>query len=390
MKKSLFFSLLPLVTTSVLLLIIFTPVNLKAEVKKDEIIIGETVTIQSKILGEDRKILIHLPDGYKDSSARYPVLYTLDGNTYFMASIGIVKYHSDFDTTPEMIIVGIPNIDRTRDFTPTRTDYSPNSGGAEKFLKFIREELFPFIKKNYRTQSYRVFSGHSLGGLCVFYALLCHPDMFNGYIAVSPSLLYDDGLLLRKAKKIFLKPHDFKKSLYFSIESGKGKYVQSNLKMEQILKNHTLDNFIWKFKWMKDEGHVSLWARSFYRGFEFVSPWNLPEKVLTGGLDAIKKHMIELKLDISEEMLIHFGYKYWRKDNYKEAIKIFKFRTEKYPKSGEAYHQLGDVYRDSDQVDLAIEMWKIGIKIAEKNSNIHLKKLLLQHIKDAKKPQKRQ
>lgn len=375
---------------ALLLVIISVHMNVFAQIKKEGIIeIGETVTIKSKILNENRKILIYLPAGYKKSSTRYPVLYALDGNTYFMASLGIMKYHADFGNAPEMIIVAIPNTNRTRDLTPTKTDYSPNSGGADNFLEFIKQELFPFIEKNYRTQPYKVFSGHSLGGLCVFYALLYEPDMFNAYIAVSSSILWDDKLLLKKAREVFQGTDKFQKYLYFSIEAGEGEYVKTNLEMAQLLENNTREDFHWKFKWMKDEGHVSLWVRSFYVGFEFVSPWNLPERITAGGLDAIIEHFNELKLDISEDMLSHFGYNYWRQDNYKEAIRVFKLRVETFPQLEEAYHQLGDVYRDNGQLELAVETWKKGIEVAKENSNQPLIDTLLQHIEDAKKKLKK-
>ena len=375
---------------AVALIIISVHMNTCAQIKKEQIIeIGETVTIKSKILNEDRKILVYLPAEYKNSSTRYPVLYTLDGNTYFMASLGIMKYHADFDNAPEMIIVAIPNTNRQRDFTPTKTDYSPVSGGADNFLKFIKEELFPFIEKNYRTQPYKVFSGHSLGGLCVFYALLYEPDMFNAFIAVSSSIWYDDKLLIKKAREVFQGTSKFKKSLYFSVEAGNGEHVKTNQEMAQLLENNTREDFQWKFKWMKDEGHVSLWVRSFYVGFEFVSPWNLPERVTAGGLDAIIEHFNELKLDISEDMLRHFGYNYWRQDNYEQAIRVFKLNVEKFPKSEETYHQLGDVYRDSGQLEIAVKTWKKGIEVAEENSNKPLINILLQHIEDAKKELKK-
>lgn len=369
-----------------ILIIITLHLSVFAQVKKEKIVeIGESITIESKILNEDRKILIYLPEGYKASKARYPVLYTLDGSSYFMPSIGILKYHAEFDMVPEMIIVAIPNINRQRDFTPTKTDYSPVSGGAANFLKFIKEELFPFIESNYRTQPYRVFSGHSLGGLCVFYALLYEPDMFNAYIAISSSIWYDDKLLLRKAEEVFQGAKPFKKSIYFSIEAGDNDHVKTNKEMAQLLENNNRVDFQWKFKWMKDEGHVSLWVRSFYAGLEFVSPWNLPERVRAGGPDAIIEHFNEMKLDISEDMIRHFGYDYWRQKNYKQAIRVFKLNMEKFPRSEETYHQLGDVYRDSGQLELAIKTWEKGIEIAKENSNKPLINTLLQHIEDIKK-----
>lgn len=360
--------------------------NVFAQVKKEKIVeIGESITIKSKVLNEDRKILIYLPEGYKDSTTRYPVLYVLDGSTYFMPSIGILKYHVEFDMVPEMIIVAILNTSRQRDFTPTKTDYSPVSGGAANFLKFIKKEVFPFIENNYRTQPYRAFSGHSLGGLCVFYALLYEPEMFNAYIAVSSSIWYDDKLLLKKAKEVFQRTNTFKKSIYFSIEAGDDDHVKTNQEMAQLLGENTREDFQWKFKWMKDEGHVSLWVRSFYAGLEFVSPWNLPERVKAGGLDIIIEYFNELKLDISEDMLRHFGYDYWRQKNYGQAIRVFRLNVEKFPKSEETYHQLGDVYRDNGQLEIAIKTWEKGIEVAEKNSNQPLINTLLGHSEDTKK-----
>jgi tetratricopeptide (TPR) repeat protein len=92
-----------------------------------------------------------------------------------------------------------------------------------------------------------------------------------------------------------------------------------------------------------------------------------------------------LKLDISEDMLRHFGYDYWRQKNYEQAIRVFKLNVEKFPKSEETYHQLGDVYRDNGQLEIAIKTWEKGIEVAEENSNQPLINTLLQHIEDIKK-----
>jgi predicted alpha/beta superfamily hydrolase len=86
--------------------------------------------------------------------------------------------------------------DRTRDLTPTHADIKnpdgtvtafPTSGGADRFLDFIQTELIPEIEKRYRTAPYRIFAGRSLGGLLAIHALFTRPDLFNAYIAVSPS-----------------------------------------------------------------------------------------------------------------------------------------------------------------------------------------------------------
>jgi len=84
-------------------------------------------------------------------------------------------------------------------------------------------------------------------------------------------------------------------------------------------------------------------------------------------------------------MLRHFGYHYWRQDNYEQAIRVFKLNAGKFPESGENYHQLGDAYRDNGQLEVALKTWKNGIKVAEDNSNQPLINTLLQHIEDTKK-----
>jgi predicted alpha/beta superfamily hydrolase len=371
-------------------LILFGTLAKAGEVKKEETIeIGEKVTLKSKILNEDRKILVYLPAGYNRTPRRYPVLYALDGNTYFMASLGILKYHTDYSSAPEMIIVAIPNVDRGRDFTPTQTDYSSSTGGADKFLDFIRDELFPFIEGNYRTQPFRIFSGHSLGGLCVFYALLTRPEMFDSYIAISSSIWWGDKMLVKQARDFFNGTDIFDKSLYFSIEGGDSDHIKSNQEMSQLLENCQRQDFRWKFEHMKDEGHVSLWIRSFYEGLSFVSSWNVPERVENMGVNAVLIYFADKKIDISEDLLEHLGFGYWRQDKYPEAIKIYSLYIEKYPDAADAYHTLGDICRDSGDIARAVKTWKKGLIIAREKNQTALINVLLQHIADAEKKEEK-
>ena len=171
---------------------------------------SEIVTIHSKILNEDRKIYVHCPK--PDSTnldKRFPVLYIMDGENHFELLAQYADYLSrpDVVAIPKMIIVGIPNTDRRRDLTPTSsiTDYSGKpdsnnltkpSGGNNNFLKFIYTELIPAIDTSYKTEPYKIFAGHSFGGLSSINCMLTHPDMFDAYIAVSPSLYWDNRYLL--------------------------------------------------------------------------------------------------------------------------------------------------------------------------------------------------
>ena len=81
---------------------------------------------------------------------------------------------------PEVILVAVVNTDRTRDLTPTKiADRPGETGGADRFLDFFEKELIPAIESRYRTQKFRVFAGHSLGGLFALHALFTRPELFD-------------------------------------------------------------------------------------------------------------------------------------------------------------------------------------------------------------------
>ena len=139
-------------------------------------------------------------------------MYLLDGESHFDMLTQYTEYLSRWDVNviPEMIVVGITNTKRTRDLTPTesiinyfgkpdtnRISWMKPSGGNEMFLQFIRNELMPYIDKNYKTQFYKILAGHSFGALASINCMLVHPDMFDAYIAVSPSLWWDNEYLLK-------------------------------------------------------------------------------------------------------------------------------------------------------------------------------------------------
>jgi predicted alpha/beta superfamily hydrolase len=147
-----------------------------AQKKDNKIVIGTIDTVFSNILKEKRTIYIHVPDG--DKNQRYPVLYILDGETHFQSAVAIVEQISGI--IPNMVIVGIINTDRERDLTPTHVNpdrfvnegEARHTGGGDKFISFIEKELIPYVDSKYPSTSYRVFSGHSLGGLTVVNAFI--------------------------------------------------------------------------------------------------------------------------------------------------------------------------------------------------------------------------
>ena len=181
--------------------------------------IGTSDSIWSATLKENRRYLVYTPPSYSDTTylpRRYPVLYLLDGDAHFHSVTGLMQIlgtgvNGTF-VVPEMIVVAIPNTNRTRDMTPTKVDRDANgkpqpalaaSGGMANFLGFIKSELIPRIEQTYRTAPYRVFVGHSFGGITTINALYTMPETFNAYVAIDPSLWWDNRVLLKQARDRF-------------------------------------------------------------------------------------------------------------------------------------------------------------------------------------------
>jgi uncharacterized protein len=161
------------------------------------ITIGESRSLFSRGLGEQRELLVATPTSYGKGSDRYPVLVLLDGGEYFLTMVSAVRALAASGRIPEVIVVGVANSRRDRDFTPAleRTKELPpgvsQPGGAEAFDDFIADELLPSIDRAYRTQPLRILVGHSLGGLFAMHTLASRPSLFRMYITLEPSLWWD-------------------------------------------------------------------------------------------------------------------------------------------------------------------------------------------------------
>lgn len=173
---------------------------------------SEARSITSKIVvGQTYGVWVLLPADYYSTTKSYPVLYVLGGwNFPLMASLADSSPYSR--KLPPMIIVTLSYGRKDsmalgkRDFTPTKVAGEPMSGGADKFLAFMERELIPYIDRTYRTDpGDRGLIGHSYGGLFAFYALLNRPALFEHIVAASPSLYWDNGVILAQAVQVL--PH---------------------------------------------------------------------------------------------------------------------------------------------------------------------------------------
>jgi predicted alpha/beta superfamily hydrolase len=189
--------------------------------------IGETFTIESKILSETRRINVYLPPGYAEApDGRFPVLYMPDGGMAedFLHVAGLVQVSVGNGTMRPFVLVGIENTQRRRDMTgPTENaedkKIAPRVGGSAEFRAFIRQELMPQIKARYRITNERAIVGESLAGLFVVETYLLEPELFNTYIAFDPSLWWNDRKLVDDAPRLLRAKPRPKTMLYLATSS---------------------------------------------------------------------------------------------------------------------------------------------------------------------------
>ena len=341
----------------------------------DDITIGKTVTIHSKILNEERTMLVYLPPDYEQGTEEYPVLYLLDGETHFFHGSGIVEYLSRLGLIPQLIVVAITNVDRTRDFSPTHVENQPTTGGAEMFLSFLDDELIPHIDNQYHTAKFRILMGHSLGGTFATYSLFNNPELFNAYIAISPHLQYDDNYLVKQAKtklKSKYKTHKF----YAMTVGNEINYFEPLKEFSAIMKDRAGKTIDFQYTIMKDEDHGSIPHLSIYNGLSYIfSDFILPQHKFNEGLAAVDAHFATVtekygyKIETSELTINFLGYRYLQNSDMENAIRIFKENIKRYPKSANAYDSLGEAYENSGQIDLAKANYQMAYELGMQNGN---------------------
>jgi predicted alpha/beta superfamily hydrolase len=241
------------------------------------LVIGETFTIDSKILNETRRINVYLPPGYAESpGARLPVLYMPDGGIAedFLHVAGLVQVSVGNATMRPFLLVGIENTQRRRDMTgPTENEddkkIAPRVGGSGAFRKFIRDELMPQVKARYRTTEETAIVGESLAGLFVMETFLLEPDLFDTYIAFDPSLWWNNQKLVNGAAQRLAALSKRKKTLYFA-SSGDSGLAEVAQRLTEILGKSASPGVSWHYERMPDEKHSTIYHPAALKAFRAV------------------------------------------------------------------------------------------------------------------------
>ena len=238
------------------------------------IAIGETFTIASKALGEERRINVYRPPAWGEpEGAPRPVLYMPDGGVAedFLHIAGLLQVSVGNGTMRPFMLVGIENTERRRDMTgPTEVagdrKIAPRVGGSAAFRQFIRDELIPAIDARYPTTRERAIVGESLAGLFVVETLLTEPAMFDTYIAFDPSLWWNGGRMVNEAgPRLQALPLEKPATLYLATSADGGLEA-----LMPRLTNALADGpaaLTWHHASMPEETHATIYHPAALRAF---------------------------------------------------------------------------------------------------------------------------
>jgi predicted alpha/beta superfamily hydrolase len=363
--------------------------------------IGFADSIKSTILNEQRSLLIYTPYANKkikpSTKETYPVLYVLDGENHFRSTVAIVERLVGSGVCPPMIVVGIPNTNRTRDLTPTasegNTDGLKNTGGGEKFISFLEKELIPYIESSYPTAPYKILMGHSLGGLMVLHTLVHHTDLFNAYVPIDAAIWWDDHKILKEAKVVFEKTNFENKTMFLAIAnrmekgidttavqsdtSEKTELIRYNLELIHHINQHPNTKLRINYTYYEKESHNTVAFIAAYDALRFVFDYyEFPKyaKYATENPE-LKTLITEHYTTISNQMgykvlpekslVNNLGYRALNQKQYALAKELFEMNVLNFPEDANLLDSFGDYYNTVGDTKNAIVWYQKTLAIKE-------------------------
>ncbi len=227
-------------------------------------------TLRSAKLKETRRINVYTPPGYAESkSVRYPVLYMPDGGLQedFPHVSRTVDAASRAGEMRPMLLVGIENTERRRDMTgPTQVaedkKIAPRVGGSAAFRAFLRDELLPEVRRRYRTTGETGIIGESLAGLFVLETFLLEPQLFDTYLALSPSLWWNAEALVNGAAKHLAGRRTLRNKALYVASTSDDTIAPAAERLAAALRGAEARGLKWKYEPRTDLRHDNLYREA--------------------------------------------------------------------------------------------------------------------------------
>lgn len=326
-------------------------------------------------MDEDRLLFIHLPREYEDTRLAYPVLYLLyvDIYNYFADAAIITEKLGGTGEIPPVIIIGVANANRYRDLLPVKARGRSEGGGAENFLKFLEEELIPHVDTTYRTKNFRILAGPQAAAVFSLYALITKPGLFDAFLSENPFMIAENAAFLYpKTEQFFKNKESLKNFLYVKCETDeRPQDLEYAEKLAGLLESEKPEGFRFKVEFREPSGYF-ITPMPFREGLRTLfATHKLPENFQTDTIkdiiDYYEKRSQEygFMVDPPSLMLTFEGDKLNQRGKSREALEVFEYQLSLYPKSLNAFWQLGETYRGMGEFEKAKEYYKKFLAIRD-------------------------
>jgi predicted alpha/beta superfamily hydrolase len=358
-----------------LLVLIFNQEFLFAQKDGDSIVIGKYRVLHSDIMDEERLLYVHLPRDYEDTGLCYPVLYLFyaDIYNYYLDAASIIEKLGTTGEIPPLIIVAVANTNRYRDLLPFKIEGRPDSGGSDTFLRFIEEELFPYIDKNFRIKDFRIMAGPQAAAVFGLYALITKSTLFDAILSENPFMNpVNAAYLFPQAESFFKKTTSLKNFYYIQCEKNeRPKDLEYAKNFAKLIESHTPEKFRFKLEIREPSGYF-ITPLPFKEGLRMLFQGHkLPENFQIDSLKDIVGYYETLSdkygfaVDVPTHMLTFEGAKLSQQRKTQEAIEVFEYQLSLYPKSLNALWQLGESYRGMGEFEKARDYYKKFLEIRD-------------------------
>jgi len=354
----------------------FTPLPALAETikpkaqSKETIELGTRYTLHSNILGEDREILVRLPEGYAEGDTQYPVVYITDAESHFSYATLMAGVLEEQGRMPASIFVGVTNAEgtRTRDLLLEK----------DNFLRYLKEEVFSFVNRKFRTTGLRTFYGGSLGGNFALNTLANQKDMFTNYIAASPAA---DDYRVKQFEGLFAANTTFDKSVYFTMtekgEEGAPLFNGVNA-LNALFKEKAPKDLKWRYEFIGREVHMTTPIPTIYAGLshvfrDFQAPTfsSSAEYERAGGMKGLQAYFAAraskygASTEVPVDLRISIGEAYTEEGKHKKANAIFSETVKLFPEHRIAFSRLGGSYMDLEMHEDALNAYKRALSLTD-------------------------
>ncbi len=393
---------------SIFLLLSF--VKLAGQATSDHIV-GKRVSIQSEVLGQERELLIHLPESYTKTDKQYPVLYLLDGQRWFLQGVSYQKLFDEYGYSPEFIVVGIA------------TNDSPRFGffaNSDRLLDFLELEVISYIDNSFRTSEEKILFGWQFGGAFAIHALAKKPGLFNASLAASPIPLNHQ---IEEPLRSLSEPN----ALFIGTSKNEDQVNTGVNRLVEFLEKKPSTQLRWQHKILEIEkissfGHRTTplgvlyhGLRFYYEDYPLLEFDQLEDFTNAGGFDYVTSYydkrgekygisneipqegmffLVRLGLDAEHFPTFHqfmnsfletdfleninmgWGTRYaefYLANDYPDGAEmVYEILMRRFPESGRPVNGLGDVFAKRGDAKEAERYYRNAIQLGEKNSDRRL------------------